>query len=153
MYEQIWLAVVIVVLVLTMRRLMKVDGLAILAYVWLYSLGRFFITFYRANDPMLGGLKEAQLIALAALVLAPALAYWLIRRQRKRKPGSSGGSKASGDKAGKANRDRRTATRSASKADKQGTTSGLQGRGKVRKFRVRGALSDRFTARRPGRAE
>ena len=71
------------VLLLTMRRLMKVDGLAILAYAWLYSLGRFFITFYRANDPMLWGLKEAQLIALAVLVLAPPLAYWLIRRARK----------------------------------------------------------------------
>jgi phosphatidylglycerol:prolipoprotein diacylglycerol transferase len=153
MYEQIWLAVVIVVLVLTMRRLMKVDGLAILAYVWLYSLGRFFITFYRANDPMLGGLKEAQLIALAALVLAPALAYWLIRRQRKRKPGSSVGSKASGGKAGKVKTDRRTATGPTSKADKPRTATGPENKGKVRKFRVRKALADRFTARRPGRAE
>ena len=153
MYEQIWLAVVIVVLVLTMRRLMRVDGLAILAYVWLYSLGRFFITFYRANDPMLGGLKEAQLIALAALVLAPALAYWLIRRQRKRKLGSSGGSQASKDKGGKAKTDGRAAAGATQKTDKPGKMNGLQDRGKVRKFRVRRALSDRFTARRPRRAE
>ena len=83
-YEQLWLLVVVVVLLLTMRRLMRVDGLAILAYAWLYSLGRFFITFYRANDPMLWGLKEAQLIALAVLVLAPPVAYLLIRRARKR---------------------------------------------------------------------
>jgi phosphatidylglycerol:prolipoprotein diacylglycerol transferase len=83
-YEQLWLLVVVVVLVATMRRLMKVDGLAILAYAWLYSLGRFVITFYRANDPMLWGLKEAQLIALAVLVLAPPVAYWLTRRASTR---------------------------------------------------------------------
>jgi phosphatidylglycerol:prolipoprotein diacylglycerol transferase len=83
-YEQLWLLVVVLVLLLTMRRLMKVDGLAILAYAWLYSLGRFFITFYRANEPMLWGLKEAQLIALGVLVLAPPLAYWLVRRARSR---------------------------------------------------------------------
>ena len=81
-YEQLWLLVVVVVLLLTMRRLTKVDGLAILSYAWLYSLGRFFITFFRANDAMLWGLKEAQLIALAVLVLAPPVAYWLIRRAR-----------------------------------------------------------------------
>jgi len=83
-YEQLWLLVVVAVLLLAMRRLMRVDGLAILAYAWLYSLGRFFITFYRANDPILWGLKEAQLIALAVLVLAPPLAYWLVRRARAR---------------------------------------------------------------------
>ncbi len=81
-YEQLWLLVVVAVLFFGRRRLLKVDGLAILAYVWLYSLGRFFLTFYRANDPMLWGLKEAQLIALVLLVLTPPLAYWLIRRAR-----------------------------------------------------------------------
>jgi phosphatidylglycerol:prolipoprotein diacylglycerol transferase len=89
-YEQLWLVVVVLVLVFTMRRLMRVDGLAILAYFWLYSLGRFFISFYRENDPMLWGLVEAQVIALVVLVAAPALAYWLIRRARKqpaKKPG------------------------------------------------------------------
>jgi phosphatidylglycerol:prolipoprotein diacylglycerol transferase len=85
-YEQLWLLVVVLALIFSMRRLMKVDGLSILAYFWLYSVGRFFITFYRGNDPMLWGLKQAQLIALAVIVLAPPLAYWLIRRARKRPP-------------------------------------------------------------------
>jgi phosphatidylglycerol:prolipoprotein diacylglycerol transferase len=84
-YEQIWLAVVIVLVALNMRRLMKVDGLAILSYFWLYSLGRFVISFYRVNTAMLWGLKEAQVIALAVLIIAPALGYWLIRRARKRR--------------------------------------------------------------------
>ena len=82
-YEQLWLVVVVVVLVLAMKRLMKVDGLSILAYAWLYSLGRFVISFWRTNDPMLWGLNEAQVIAAVVLILAPALAYWLIRRSRR----------------------------------------------------------------------
>ena len=83
-YEQIWLVVIIGVLLLSARRLRKVDGLSILAYFWLYSLGRFFITFFRANDSLLWGLKEAQLIALVVLVAGPPLAYLLVRRARKR---------------------------------------------------------------------
>jgi phosphatidylglycerol:prolipoprotein diacylglycerol transferase len=84
-YEQIWLVVVIVVMVLNMRRLMKVDGLAILSYFWLYSLGRFVISFYRANTPILWGLKEAQVIAAAVLIVVPPLAYWLVRRATRRR--------------------------------------------------------------------
>jgi phosphatidylglycerol:prolipoprotein diacylglycerol transferase len=83
-YEQLWLLIVIVVLALNMRRLMRVDGLAILSFTWLYSLGRFVISFYRVNDPVLWGLKEAQIIALAVLIVVPALAYWLIRLRRTR---------------------------------------------------------------------
>jgi phosphatidylglycerol:prolipoprotein diacylglycerol transferase len=83
-YEQLWLVFVIVVIALNMRRLMKVDGLAILSYFWLYSLGRLAISFYRANKPILWGLREAQVIALVVLIVAPALAYWLIRRARRR---------------------------------------------------------------------
>jgi hypothetical protein len=153
MYEQIWLAVVILVLALTMRRLMKVDGLAILAYVWLYSLGRFFITFYRANDPMLGGLKEAQLIALAALVLAPVVAYWLVRRQRTRKPDPSGALKSSSDGADRAMVLERRAIGSRSNAHKTGPTGSQHDKGKMRKFRVQGRPSNRFTPRRPRRAK
>jgi phosphatidylglycerol:prolipoprotein diacylglycerol transferase len=82
-YEQIWLVVVIVLLALNMRRLMRVDGLAILAYFWLYSLGRFVISSYRANASILWGLSEAQVIALAVLVIVPPLAHWLVRRTKK----------------------------------------------------------------------
>ncbi len=83
-YEQLWLVIVIVVLALNMRRLMRVDGLAILSFIWLYSVGRFVISFYRVNDSILWGLKEAQVIALVVLIVVPALAYWLIRLRRTR---------------------------------------------------------------------
>jgi phosphatidylglycerol---prolipoprotein diacylglyceryl transferase len=83
-YEQIWLVVVIVVLAVNMRRMMKVDGLAILSYFWLYSVGRFVVSFWRANAPLVWGLKEAQVIALVVLVAAPPVAYLLVLRARKR---------------------------------------------------------------------
>jgi phosphatidylglycerol:prolipoprotein diacylglycerol transferase len=87
-YEQIWLLVIVGVLLYAIPRL-KVDGLAILLYFWLYSVGRFFISFYRVNDPVFWGLREAQVIALVAITLAPLLAFWLARRAGKRPPGGS----------------------------------------------------------------
>jgi phosphatidylglycerol:prolipoprotein diacylglycerol transferase len=152
-YEQLWLLVVVLVLVLTMRRLMKVDGLAVLAYVWLYSLGRFFITFYRANDPMLWGLKEAQLIALAMLVVAPALAYWLIRRRMKRRLGRSRAPERPAGKTSTAITETRPAAGLRAKGDKPGSRSTTRDKGKKRKTRMQGGASGGFTIRRPRRAE
>ena len=63
---------------------LKTDGLAFLAYIWLYSLGRFFISFYRVNNIIFLGMREAQLIAVAGIILAPIAAYWLVRRAKKR---------------------------------------------------------------------
>ncbi|MFH0917253.1 MAG: prolipoprotein diacylglyceryl transferase [bacterium] len=85
-YEQIWLLMIVGTLLYAIPRL-KVDGLAILTYAWLYSVGRFFMSFYRVNDPVFWGLREAQVIALAVIVLAPPLAYVFIRRARARAPG------------------------------------------------------------------
>lgn len=90
MYEQLWLIVVAGLLIWLMPRLMKVNGLSILTYVWLYSIGRFVISFWRVNDSFLWGLKEAQVIALVVIVLAPIVAYWLVRRARKRPPDKPG---------------------------------------------------------------
>ncbi|MBN1629103.1 MAG: prolipoprotein diacylglyceryl transferase [Thermoleophilia bacterium] len=84
MYEQVWLVVVVALLIWLMPRLRRIDGLTILTYAWLYSLGRFFISFFRENEPMLWGLVEAQVIGLVVLVLVPPFAYWLIRRARRR---------------------------------------------------------------------
>jgi phosphatidylglycerol:prolipoprotein diacylglycerol transferase len=89
-YEQIWLLVMLGILLYVVPRL-RVDGLAVLAYFWLYSLGRVFISHFRVNDPLIWGLKEAQVIALAVLVLAPILAYLLVRRAKQ--GGLSGGAR------------------------------------------------------------
>jgi prolipoprotein diacylglyceryltransferase len=52
--------------------------------VGLYSLGRFFISFYRVNNIIFLGMREAQLLALAGIILAPVAAYELTRRARRR---------------------------------------------------------------------
>ncbi len=93
MYEQLWLIVVAGLLIWLMPRLTKVNGLSILTYFWLYSIGRFVISFWRVNDVLLWGLKEAQVIALVVIVLAPVVAYWMVRRARKRPPERPGSPK------------------------------------------------------------
>ena len=82
-YEQLWLLVVIAALVVLIPR-MKADGMAFFAYLGLYSLGRFFISFYRENNILLLGMREAQLFALAGIVAAPIVMYGLWRRRRRR---------------------------------------------------------------------
>jgi len=78
-YEQIWLAVMLGILLWLVPRL-KVDGLAFLAYVALYSFGRIFISIFRVNNVLFLGLREAQLIALAVLLLSGPAAWWLVHR-------------------------------------------------------------------------
>ena len=79
-YEQIWLLIVLGILLYAVPRLKRIDGLAFLAYIGLYSLGRFFISYYRVNNIIFLGMREAQLFAVAGIVLAPIGAYVLVRR-------------------------------------------------------------------------
>jgi phosphatidylglycerol:prolipoprotein diacylglycerol transferase len=79
-YEQLWLLVMIGLLLLLIPRF-KADGMAFFAYVWLYSLGRFLISYYRVNNIILLGMREAQLLALAGIVLVPPVMYMLWRRR------------------------------------------------------------------------
>jgi len=78
-YEQLWLLVMLGVLLYVIPRL-KTDGLAFLLYVGLYSFGRFFISFYRVNNIIFLGMREAQLFAVAGIIFAPLAAYLLKRR-------------------------------------------------------------------------
>ena len=72
-YEQLWLVVMVAILWYAVPRL-KTDGMAILLYLGLYSFGRFFISFYRVNNILLFGLREAQLVALSCS------SWWARRR-------------------------------------------------------------------------
>ncbi len=80
-YEQLWLLVVLGVLLFVGRRL-KTDGLAIVVYLGLYSAGRFFLSYFRVNKIIALGLREAQIIALAIIVLAIPVGWYLVRRSR-----------------------------------------------------------------------
>jgi phosphatidylglycerol---prolipoprotein diacylglyceryl transferase len=82
-YEQIWLLIMLGILLYAVPRL-RIDGLAFLVYVGLYSLGRFFVSYYRVNNIIFLGMREAQLLAVAGIVLAPIGAYVLVRQARKR---------------------------------------------------------------------
>ena len=81
-YEQLWLVVMVAILWYAVPRL-KTDGMAILLYLGLYSFGRFFISFYRVNNILLLGLREAQIVALVVLV-AVVPAALLLRSQARR---------------------------------------------------------------------
>ncbi len=77
-------------LLFVLRRVFKRDGMIFFAWVFLYAALRFGVSFLRGSDIdgvwvgddlVAGGLRTAQLIALAMMVLAPlAAAYVLTRR-------------------------------------------------------------------------
>ena len=79
LYEQLWLALVVVVLWRIEPRL-KTPGMPFLAYLCLYSAGRFVLSFVRVNNILFAGLREAQLVALLVLALAVPAALWLRAR-------------------------------------------------------------------------
>ncbi len=82
-YEQLWLLVMIGILLYFMPRLRKVDGLAIIAYLGLYSFGRFFLSYLRVNKILFLGLREAQVIGLITLALIVPATFYLLRRARR----------------------------------------------------------------------
>lgn len=88
-YEQLWLLVVIGILLFAIPRI-KVDGMAILLYLSLYSAGRFFLSYFRVNKILFLGLREAQVIALVVIVLAIPAVLYLRRRAIRRLDGKRG---------------------------------------------------------------
>ena len=82
-YEQLWLLVMLGILLYLLPRL-KIDGLAIIAYLGLYSFGRFFLSYLRVNQVLFLGLREAQVIALVTLALIVPAALYLVHKARAR---------------------------------------------------------------------
>lgn len=86
-YEQLWLLIALAIMLVVRRRL-KADGSAIMLYVVLYSIGRFFISIFRENKILFLGMREAQLLALAAIViLVPII---VVRERRARRASAPG---------------------------------------------------------------
>ena len=87
-YEQIWLLVILAVLLVALPRIKvggkTIDGMGIVMYLGLYSLGRFFLSYLRVNKILFWGLREAQVIALVLIVVAVAAAVYLVLRARRR---------------------------------------------------------------------
>ncbi len=62
-----------------LRHRIRRSGLLFTVYLVGYSLGQFAVFFLRASEPITAlGLKQAQLTALAVLVAAGVLAWWLL---------------------------------------------------------------------------
>ncbi len=86
-YEIIWLLVVFAV-IYRLRGRLKPDEALFVAYLGLYSFGRFFINFSRVNDPFFFGLHQAQFLALVVFLAA---GFWLAFKVRwaKKEPAAS----------------------------------------------------------------
>jgi len=74
-YELIWDLLVLALLML-MRRTAG-QGKMFWVYVFLYSLGRFWISFYRVDALVAFGLRQAQLIALLGIAAGAAMLVYL----------------------------------------------------------------------------
>jgi len=78
-YEVLW-NLAALVLLLRLRRHVRNDGMLFLAYLSVYSLGRIVLTFVRQENVLVWGLQQAQVLGIAGLVVAAALAVYLMRR-------------------------------------------------------------------------
>mgnify|MGYP003802406817 CR=1 FL=1 len=81
LYESLWnFAVFIFLLWYTRRR--KYEGQIFLLYLILYSIGRFFIEGLRTDSLMLGPLRVAQLVSIAAIIFSLILMKVLKEREK-----------------------------------------------------------------------
>jgi phosphatidylglycerol:prolipoprotein diacylglycerol transferase len=82
LYESLWNAGTFLVLYcLLRRRLERAPGALFLAYIGLYSLGRFWIEGLRTDSLMLGSLRVAQLVSIVAVAIATIGIPMLLRRR------------------------------------------------------------------------
>jgi phosphatidylglycerol:prolipoprotein diacylglycerol transferase len=89
-YEIVGDLIIFALLLFVLRRVFKREGMVFFAWAFLYAAMRFGISFLRGadiegvwvgDDLVAGGLRVAQLVALAIMVVAPlAVAYVLTRR-------------------------------------------------------------------------
>ncbi len=82
-YEILWNVVILVVLWRLWRRLIP-DGSLFLVSLVMYSVGRFVISWFRAEDHVLGPLHQSHIISLAIFIIAAGLLAY--RKTRLVKP-------------------------------------------------------------------
>lgn len=80
-YEMIWNGISLLI-ILRLERYLKKNGLLFLSYLSLYSMGRFALTFVRQESTLLWGLQQAQVLAIAMLVVSLAMLVYLARKAR-----------------------------------------------------------------------
>lgn len=82
LYESIWNIVICIVL-LVILYMKKNNGVVIASYISLYSVGRLFIEGLRTDSLMLGGIRVAQLISIAGIIIGIALILYVNNRKEK----------------------------------------------------------------------
>lgn len=83
LYESIWNLVVFATLFYMLHKV-KEDGVVFLTYVGLYSIGRFFIEGLRTDSLMIMGLRTAQLISVAGVVIWLVGLFVIYRKKRNK---------------------------------------------------------------------
>jgi phosphatidylglycerol---prolipoprotein diacylglyceryl transferase len=82
LYEIVW-SLLAFGLLWKLRDRVRSDGVLFFLYVGLYSLGRFFISFWRVNNYVFLGLREAQVLALIGLAIAIPVTVYLLKFRRR----------------------------------------------------------------------
>jgi phosphatidylglycerol---prolipoprotein diacylglyceryl transferase len=82
LYESLWNVTAFLILYFGLRRrLERAPGALFLAYLGLYSLGRFWVEGLRTDSLMLGSFRVAQLVSVAAVLVAAVGIPILLRRR------------------------------------------------------------------------
>ncbi|OGO39548.1 MAG: hypothetical protein A2147_08150 [Chloroflexi bacterium RBG_16_57_8] len=89
-YDMLWNGMVLL-LVWTVGRRLKKDGLVFLGYLSMYAVGRFIFTFVRQENVWFWGLQEAQVVALLILLATSAVFALNFIRSRQVSSRSAGG--------------------------------------------------------------
>ena len=82
-YEMMWNSMVLLGIVRFGHHLKK-DGLLFLSYLSLYSVGRILLTFVRQENIIIGGLQQAQIIALLIIASSIAMMVYISRKKQTR---------------------------------------------------------------------
>lgn len=84
-YEMIWNGIALLV-ILRFERVFKKDGMVFLSYLLLYAAGRFMFTFVRQENVWFWGLQEAQVLAVAFLIVTSVALIYLYGKTKNAMP-------------------------------------------------------------------
>jgi phosphatidylglycerol:prolipoprotein diacylglycerol transferase len=84
-YEILWNSTALLLL-LRLRRNFRTDGMLFLAYLSVYSVGRFVLSFVRQEETVIWGLQQAQVLAIVGMIFVTATAIYLLRKQKRSVP-------------------------------------------------------------------
>ncbi len=80
-YDQLWNLLGLAV-VLKLRHHLKTDGLLFMTYLSIYAVGRLVLSFVRQENIWFWGLQEAQVVAIAILLVSGGTLFYLFRKAR-----------------------------------------------------------------------